>query len=76
MDSVHRAFRLNPRRLQNSIQRWHNVLALAQNRGLYSFLNTGEMAEWPNAVVLKTIEPKGSEGSNPSLSAIRRSRIR
>ncbi len=27
------------------------------------------MAEWPNAVVLKTIEPKGSEGSNPSLSA-------
>ena len=28
------------------------------------------MAEWPNAVVLKTIEPKGSEGSNPSLSAI------
>ena len=32
------------------------------------------MAEWPNAVVLKTIEPKGSGGSNPSLSAIRRSR--
>jgi DNA-binding NarL/FixJ family response regulator len=28
------------------------------------------MAEWPNAVVLKTIEPKGSGGSNPSLSAI------
>ncbi len=27
------------------------------------------MAEWSNAVVLKTIEPKGSEGSNPSLSA-------
>ena len=33
------------------------------------------MAEWPNAVVLKTIEPKGSGGSNPSLSAtLRRSR--
>ena len=30
------------------------------------------MAEWPNAVVLKTIEPKGSGGSNPSLSATRR----
>ncbi len=29
----------------------------------------GEMAEWSNAVVLKTIEPKGSGGSNPSLSA-------
>ena len=28
------------------------------------------MAEWPNAVVLKTTEPKGSGGSNPSLSAI------
>ena len=27
------------------------------------------MAEWPNAVVLKTTEPKGSGGSNPSLSA-------
>ena len=32
----------------------------------------GEMAEWPNAVVLKTIEPKGSGGSNPSLSATTR----
>ena len=32
-------------------------------------LTTGEMAEWSNAVVLKTIEPKGSGGSNPSLSA-------
>ena len=28
------------------------------------------MAEWPIAVVLKTIEPKGSGGSNPPLSAI------
>ena len=27
------------------------------------------MAEWPIAVVLKTIEPKGSGGSNPPLSA-------
>ena len=35
------------------------------------------MAEWPNAVVLKTTEPKGSGGSNPSLSATsRRSRRR
>ena len=37
-----------------------------------SLQTIGEMAEWPNAVVLKTIEPKGSGGSNPSLSAIRR----
>ena len=28
------------------------------------------MAEWSNAAVLKTVEPKGSGGSNPSLSAI------
>ena len=27
------------------------------------------MAEWSNAVVLKTIVPKGTGGSNPSLSA-------
>jgi hypothetical protein len=50
----------------------HNVLALDQNHRLVTQLlwTPGEMAEWPNAVVLKTIEPKGSEGSNPSLSAI------
>ena len=30
----------------------------------------GEMAEWSIAAVLKTVEPRGSGGSNPSLSAI------
>ena len=30
---------------------------------------SGEMAEWSNAVVLKTIEGHTSGGSNPSLSA-------
>ena len=29
----------------------------------------GEVAEWSNAAVLKTVDPKGSGGSNPSLSA-------
>ena len=29
----------------------------------------GEVAEWSIAAVLKTVEPKGSGGSNPSLSA-------
>ncbi len=29
----------------------------------------GEMAEWSNAVVLKTIVPRGTGGSNPSFSA-------
>ena len=32
--------------------------------------NSGELAEWSNAAVLKTVDPKGSGGSNPSLSAI------
>ena len=31
--------------------------------------HSGELAEWSNAVVLKTIVPKGTGGSNPSLSA-------
>ena len=30
---------------------------------------TGEMAEWSIAAVLKTVELRGSGGSNPSLSA-------
>tara|TARA_B100001057_G_scaffold347294_1_gene348604 strand:- start:132 stop:263 length:132 start_codon:yes stop_codon:yes gene_type:complete len=36
---------------------------------MFDLLN-GELAEWSNAAVLKTVEPKGSGGSNPSLSAI------
>ena len=32
--------------------------------------NIGEMAEWSNAAVLKTVDLNGSGGSNPSLSAI------
>lgn len=31
----------------------------------------GEMAEWSNAAVLKTVDLNGSGGSNPSLSAKR-----
>ena len=31
--------------------------------------NIGEMAEWSIAAVLKTVELRGSGGSNPSLSA-------
>ena len=33
-------------------------------------LCTGEVAERFKAAVLKTVDPKGSGGSNPSLSAI------
>ncbi len=35
---------------------------------MYTFA-PGEMAEWSNAAVLKTVVPKGTGGSNPSLSA-------
>ena len=34
--------------------------------------NIGEMAEWSNAAVLKTVDLNGSGGSNPSLSADKR----
>ena len=33
--------------------------------------NIGEMAEWSNAAVLKTVDLNGSGGSNPSLSALK-----
>ncbi len=32
-------------------------------------LGTGEMVEWSITVVLKTTVPRGTGGSNPSLSA-------
>ena len=31
-------------------------------------MDTGEVAEWSNAAVLKTAVLSGTEGSNPSLS--------
>ena len=33
--------------------------------------NIGELAEWSNAAVLKTVDLNGSGGSNPSLSALK-----
>tara|TARA_Y100000994_G_scaffold247886_1_gene254277 strand:- start:16168 stop:16293 length:126 start_codon:yes stop_codon:yes gene_type:complete len=30
----------------------------------------GEVAEWSNAAVLKTVVPQGTGGSNPSFSAL------
>ena len=35
----------------------------------------GEMAEWSIAAVLKTVEPRGSGGSNPSFSADKCKRV-
>ncbi len=42
---------------------------LAESKIRYTFA-LGEMAEWSIAAVLKTVELRGSGGSNPSLSAI------
>ena len=44
--------------------------------GFYKVTNSvsrdfGELSEWSIEVVLKTIVPKGTGGSNPSLSAIK-----
>ena len=36
---------------------------------MYIYLTKGEMAEWSNAAVLKTVEGHTSGGSNPSFSA-------
>ena len=43
---------------------------LAESKIRYTFA-LGEMAEWSIAAVLKTVELRGSGGSNPSLSAIK-----
>ena len=40
------------------------------------FGGIGKMAEWSNAAVLKTVELRGSGGSNPSLSASEKFEIR
>jgi hypothetical protein len=37
---------------------------------LQAYSSSGEVAEWSNAAVLKTVSPSGLGGSNPSLSAI------
>ena len=44
---------------------------LAESKIRYTFA-LGEMAEWSIAAVLKTVELRGSGGSNPSLSAERK----
>ena len=36
---------------------------------IFAAQSKGEMAEWSNAAVLKTVDLKGSRGSNPFLSA-------
>ena len=48
-----------------------NIWWLRKNAILLSF---GEVAEWSIAAVLKTVELRGSGGSNPSLSARPRSK--
>ena len=40
-------------------------------RLLFSRSTIGEMAEWSNVAVSKSVVPQGTGGSNPSLSAIK-----
>ena len=44
-----------------------SIFALAFRE--YLMRHSGEMAEWSNAAVLKTVEGHTSGGSNPSFSA-------
>ncbi len=37
------------------------------------YICSGELAEWSNAAVLKTVVPQGTGGSNPSFSATKKS---
>ena len=43
-----------------------NILKL---RFLFLYIQYGELAEWSIAAVLKTVELRGSVGSNPTFSA-------
>jgi hypothetical protein len=52
------------RRARNGLQPVAPVSARRDNA------RAGEVAEWLNAAVLKTVDPQGFGGSNPSLSAI------
>ena len=55
------------------VARFLRQLLSAGQRQIPWFLDTnsfGEVAEWSKAAVLKTVEPRGSQGSNPCLSAI------
>lgn len=46
-----------------------NIYICIAFEGKQSATSTGEMAEWSIAAVLKTVELRGSRGSNPFLSA-------
>ena len=51
----------------------HETLAYLTKKAylctLFSWEEVGKMAEWSIAAVLKTVDLRGSGGSNPSLSA-------
>ena len=49
------------------LKQWIN--GFCKNKKGCIFASTGEMAEWSNAAVLKTVEGHTSGGSNPSFSA-------
>ena len=44
-------------------------ILLEKEKAFYICIRLGEMAEWSNAAVLKTVDCNRSGGSNPSFSA-------
>lgn len=59
---------------KNTIQKMHFFRKRFDKNKIFSILSSlrrffGEMAEWSNATVLKTVSPQGLQGSNPCLSA-------
>ena len=51
----------------------HNfALAFNKEAGWLQITPSGEMVEWSITTVLKTVVPRGTGGSNPSLSALRK----
>ena len=46
------------------------ALALNKEAGWLQITPFGEMVEWSITTVLKTVVPRGTGGSNPSLSAL------
>ncbi len=54
---------------QNSLTSDQIFCSIRKNAYICSPITKGEVAEWSIAAVLKTVELRGSGGSNPSLSA-------
>ena len=62
----------------NSLQTHHRAIrSMCPDLIAYAVLEIrGEVPEWSNGAVSKTVVPQGTVGSNPTLSAITKKKIR